>query len=156
MKLLAAVITSSPGPISKARNASSSADVPESTPIAYCASQKAANSSSKRRTSRPKMKSVSWITLDIASLISPAIAWYWTPKSTKGTFGCFGLINIWVDIVRLILHWYLQSFKFDRTIHGFEHPHHIPPIRSVAQRTLSRSHALQEVPALIFQRFSGL
>src|SRR5256885_12334463 len=35
IKLLAAVMTSSPGPMSYARRASSNAEVPESTPTAY-------------------------------------------------------------------------------------------------------------------------
>src|ERR671924_36002 len=136
MKLFAAVMTSSPGPISKARRASSRAEVPESTPTACDESQNSANSSSKRLTSRPRMKSASWITFDIAPSISAAIARYWTPKSTKGTFGCFGCVNVWVDIVRLILHRYLHSFAFDRTVYGFEHSHNIPSMYSVAHRLL--------------------
>src|SRR5205809_2518582 len=80
---------------------------------------------------------------------------YWAPKSTTGTFGCFGGFDIWVDITRFILHRYLSSFAFHRTIYTFEHSHDIPPSHSAADRPLPGSDALQEMPALTLQRFSG-
>src|SRR5690606_9977515 len=85
IKVLAAVMTSSPGPMPYARNAISRADVPESTPTAYFTSQYAANASSNRATSLPRMKSVRSSTLRIAWSSSSAIAARCAPRSTKGT-----------------------------------------------------------------------
>ena len=85
MKLFGAVMTSSPGPMSYARKANSSADVPESTPVANCASQNRANSSSNKRTARPRMKSASRIVLETAASISSAMAAYCAARSTNGT-----------------------------------------------------------------------
>jgi len=56
IKLLAGVITSSPGPIPKARIPNSKADIPLSKPTAYFTPQNAANSFSNSETSSPKIK----------------------------------------------------------------------------------------------------
>src|SRR5207302_5962432 len=153
IKLLAAVITSSPGPMSYARRASSNAEVPESRPTAYRASQKAANSSSKRRTSRPRIKSASWITLDVASLISSAIVRYCAVRSTKGICGgCFVCIDICVDMITFAFYLHLQSLAFDGPIHGFENSHNIPSLDSAANRALPGPDAFQEMAALVLER----
>ena len=56
MKELLAVITSSPGPISKANKAKISASVPELQPVAYFVLQKFENVFSKLDTSAPFIK----------------------------------------------------------------------------------------------------
>src|SRR2546422_5620003 len=152
MKLFAAVMTSSPGPMSYARRASSSADVPESTPTAYFASQNAANSSSNRLTSRPRTKSASWITLEVASLISSAIVRYCAARSTNGTCGCFECIAICVDIITVAFYLHLESFQFDRTTNCLQHAYNVPAFDTAADRPPPRSHAFQEVPTLVLQR----
>src|SRR5207253_6565156 len=88
IKVCETVITSSPGPISEARSASSRADIPESTPTAYLAPQYWANTSSKTPTSLPRIKSVLSSTPRMASEISFEMPAYCAFRSKKGTFIC--------------------------------------------------------------------
>src|SRR5690349_11499076 len=150
MKLFAAVMTSSPGPISYARKANSRADVPESTPTANCTSQKRANSSSNKRTSRPRMKSVSRTTLETAASISCAILAYCAARSTNGTCDC----GVCIRIVLLYLH--LLSFVFDRPAHRFQHANYLAPLDPAADGPLAQPHAFQKVAALVFEGLGWL
>src|SRR5580692_12064792 len=98
------------------------------------------------------MKSVSRITLATASLISGAIVGYCAARSTNGTCGCFDCITICVDIITFAFYLHLESLTFDGTIYCFKHAHYVPALSTTADRPLPGSHALQEMPALMFQR----
>src|SRR5665213_759293 len=81
--VLAGTITSSPGPMPYARNRSSSAVVPELTPMAKRVPQYCAHSRSKVSTNGPftytPRENTSWIAASISGWISA----YWRPRSNK-------------------------------------------------------------------------
>jgi len=69
-----AVITSSPGPMPSARNASAIASVPVPTPTAWAAPEACANSVSKAVSSGPRMNHPRAITRSMAARMAPASA----------------------------------------------------------------------------------
>ena len=75
-KLLATVITSSPGPIPSVRNAMNNASVPFATPTQCPTSQYCANASSKAFTNGPLTNAVSEMTAAMAASISGLIDSY--------------------------------------------------------------------------------
>src|SRR3984893_184954 len=87
-KVIAGTMTSSPSPRSRARQARYSASVPLATPIACGLPQYSANSSSKIRSSLPRIKSHRSSTLPIAASISSAIGRCWDLRSTSGIGLC--------------------------------------------------------------------
>src|SRR5688572_26437720 len=73
MNVLGTVMTSSPGPTSRASRANQSASVPLPTPLACCTPQNPANSRSKRSTKLPPAKALESITCSIAARSSARI-----------------------------------------------------------------------------------
>ncbi len=84
MKVFAGTTTSSPGPMSRARRASSIASVPLPTPTQWPTPQARANSSSKAPTSGPRTKAPLEATRSIPARTSSAISPYCQPRSTSG------------------------------------------------------------------------
>src|ERR1017187_2002050 len=85
MNELGTVMTSSPGPMPRARRASQRASVPLPTPTAWAVRQKKANSSSKRATTGPPAKALLSITSLMAARSSARIGSCWARRSRNGT-----------------------------------------------------------------------
>src|SRR5690606_39205416 len=80
------VITSSPGPMPSAINATSSASVPDETPIPCAHREYAATSASSRSTWGPSTKCCDSHTSAMTASTSVRIAAYWAFRSSSGTF----------------------------------------------------------------------
>jgi len=51
---------------------------------------------------------------------------------------------------------HLDALVFNGTIYGLKHFHHISSLDTTADGTLPACHAIEEMPALVLQRFSRL
>jgi hypothetical protein len=56
-----------------------------------------------------------------------------------------------VDIITGAFYLHLESFGFDRTIYCLKYANNISALNTATDRPLSRSHTLQEMPALVLQ-----
>ncbi len=85
MKVLATVITSSPGPTPRVSRISASPSVPEASPTQWSTPQNRANPSSKRSTFSPSTKFDAEITRSRAASSSSRSGACWAFRSRKGT-----------------------------------------------------------------------
>src|SRR3984893_13879546 len=146
----AGVMTSSPGPMPRARMPSSRADMPESSPMACSTPQYRANSSSKAATSPPSMKSAFSITLRTAACTSAPMAACWAFRSTRGSFPSMRLRrspDVWPLVKAFEADEVGDCLHAHRGVAGYHRPcldvlgHHAA---RADQRTSADSHARQK------------
>ena len=121
MNVLGTVITSSPGPMPKARRASQSASVPLPTPTACGQSQYAAKSVSNPTTNGPPAKAPLSMTSWMAALISSNKGAWWDLRSRNGTFICILCCKFMQDPGGITCHCSIRRHVFRNDASSTDH-----------------------------------